>query len=298
MRFQVGNGGTWLGPTQKPWQPGDPCHCDPRDEGDIPCDLQDLTQCINGCCGSNGCQGLTQTMEGGSGYWLGKLSTPKVKWTIGSVSKCYRYWSNSPLEVANSDDLECDKFGVIAISNRLLYPPDGIGFVNDGMFGHAWINTPIGRINHQDSRRRLTLILDTENFKGPVAYMLPEYYDIQSKWQNNDGEYYPKETFTNTGMTTGGGAFEWSTVPVYGHHSDSSRDIRIPKMQFSFNEDKKTVLMSGGKSWKNKKHLYKPLIKAMNGKRSLNESALLPLSSGASYLILVYKIAFFILLIV
>ena len=104
-----------------------------------------------------------QWREAGSGYWLGKLPTPRVKWTIGSVSKCYKYWSNSPLEVANSNDLECDLMGVIAVSNRLLYPPDGIGFVNDGMLGHAWINTPLGKtgksrvvISHSSSTRLIS----------------------------------------------------------------------------------------------------------------------------------------------
>ena len=213
-------------------------------------------------------------------YSLGKLPTVTEKWTIGSVSKCYKYWSNSPLEVANSDDLECDKMGVIAVSNQLLYPPDGIGFVDDGMFGHAWINTPIGKIKRSDFRRRLTLILDTKNFKGPVAYMLPEYYDRQSKWQHTDGKFYPKDTFANTGMTTGGGAFEWAAVPVHGYSIDSSRDICIPKMQFSFNEEKKTVLMSAGKSWTSRVDLYTPLNKVMDGKITLKESRLLRLDKG------------------
>ena len=273
-----------LTPTQSEWQPGDPCRCDPREwpatGGGETCEEQDLTQCSNGCCGSNGCWWLLQTMEGGSGYWLGKLPTPKVKWTIGSVSKCYRYWSNSPLEVANSQDLECDNMGVIAVSNRLLYPPDGIGFVNDGMFGHAWINTPMGKVKRNDQRRALTLIVDTENFKGPVAYMLPEYYHIQSKWQDQNGNYHPVETFANSGMNTGGGAFEWSTVPIHGHQSDDSRDVRIPKMQFSFNEGNKTVMMSAGKSWTAKSDLYTPLNRAMDGKANLNESLLLRENRG------------------
>lgn len=170
--------------------------------------------------------------------------------------------------------------GVIAVSNSLLYPPDGIGFVNDGMFGHAWINTPLGKTRKKDGRRNLTLILDTKNFKGPVAYMLPEYYGIQSKWQDQNGNYHPSKTFSNTGMTTGGGAFEWSTTPVYGHQSDFARRIRIPKMQFSFNEDKKTILMSAGKSYTSKADLFTPLDQAMNLIATLDESKLLTLESG------------------
>jgi len=285
MQFQVGNGGTWLKPTQSKWKPGDPCRCSPlawpATGGGETCNKADLTKCTNGCCGTDGCGGLLQTMEGGSGYWLGKLPTPRVKWTIGSVTKCYSYWSNSPLEVHNSQDLECADMGVIAVSNRLLYPPDGIGFVDDGMLGHAWINTPLGKVEKNDENRRLTLILDTNNFKGPVAYMLPEWYDVQTKWQDQNGNYHPAETFTNTGMSTGGGAFEWSTVPVYGHNSKQTRNIRIPKMQFSFNEGENTVLMSAGKSYTEKSDLFTPLDKAMTSKKKpLDESQLLTLDSG------------------
>jgi hypothetical protein len=268
-------------PSQTKWQRGDPCLCDPRywptDEGAEACQKPDLTKCDNGCCGTDGCEGLFQTMEGGSGYWLGKLPTSRVKWTIGSTTKCYTYWSNSPLEVTNSQDLECDSLGVIAVSNRLLYPPDGIGFIDDGMFGQAWINTPIGKLKRSDKKRALTLIVDTKNFKGPIAYMLPDYYDVQGKWKDQNGDSHPIQNFSNTGMNTGTAAFEWSTVPVYGHQSDSSRDFRMPKMQFSFNEEgKKTTMMSAGKSWKLKSDLFKPLDQTMNSKKpTLDESKLL-----------------------
>eukprot|EP00594_Rhizosolenia_setigera_P013921 CAMPEP_0178960270 /NCGR_PEP_ID=MMETSP0789-20121207/12867_1 /TAXON_ID=3005 /ORGANISM="Rhizosolenia setigera, Strain CCMP 1694" /LENGTH=787 /DNA_ID=CAMNT_0020643593 /DNA_START=82 /DNA_END=2445 /DNA_ORIENTATION=+ len=287
VAFQVGTGGTWLGPTQSEWNLGDPCRCSPLDwpatgDGDS-CNLDDLTQCTNGCCGTDGCGGLLQTMEGGAGYWLGKLPTPQVKWTIGAVSKCYRYWTNSPLEVANSDDLECSDFGVIIVSNSLLYPPDGIGFTNEGMFGHAWINTPLGKKSDDDTDRFVSLILDTDNFKGPVAYMLPEYYRETSQWSDLDGNKHPdaSETFANSGMTTGGGAFEWSTTPVYGHQDGNNRNIRIPKMQFSFNNgEKETILMSGGISWENKNGIFTPLDEMLSGLMEYDESKLLNKNTG------------------
>ena len=55
------------------WKPGDPCLCDPREtiDGET-CNEPDLKDCTNGCCGTNGCGGH-QTMEGGAGYWLGKV---------------------------------------------------------------------------------------------------------------------------------------------------------------------------------------------------------------------------------
>lgn len=64
-----------LGPTQPEWNVGDPCRCSPHDwpatgDGET-CNKVDLTKCTNGCCGTNGCAGLLQTMEGGAGFWLG-----------------------------------------------------------------------------------------------------------------------------------------------------------------------------------------------------------------------------------
>lgn len=293
IKIQVGTGGTWLIPTQNTWKKGDPCLCHPQDwpatEGGKKCRLSDLKKCKNGCCGTDGCEHLFQTMEGGSGYWGGKLPTNAVKWTIGSVGGCYRYWSNSPLEVKNSDSLLCDMMGVIAVSNSLLYPPDGIGFEkeSEGMLGHAWINSPIGKIHKDDDRRFLTLILDTKNFKGPIAYMLPEYYGVQSKWADQDGVLHPVETFMNSGMTTGGGAWEWSTFPAFANQDSDERTVRIPKIKISFNDeeggDPKTVLMSGAKSYDSLNDLYTPLDEAMdqtNPNPTLDESKLLKLTSG------------------
>lgn len=289
IKLQVGTGGTWLVPTQKTWNKGDPCLCYPKDwpatDGGR-CGKEDLTECKNGCCGTDGCEHLFQTMEGGSGYWGGKLPTNAVKWTIGSVGGCYFYWSNSPLEVANSQELLCDEMGVIAVSNHLLYPPDGIGFLNEGMLGHAWINSPIGKVDNNDNRRFLTLILDTDNFKGPVAYMLPEYYGKQSKWEYPEGTYHPQHTFGDSGITTGGGAFEWSSVPVVGFQESSQRKVRIPNMQFSFNDEEggnpKTVLMSGAKSYESLDDFYTPLDKVMHETEGTPppESDFLKLDSG------------------
>lgn len=283
--LQVGTGGTWLQPNSD-WQAGDPCVCSPlgwpATGGGETCNKQDLTKCTNGCCGTNGCAGLLQTMEGGAGYWLNRLPQTRVKWVIGSHTKCYDHWHYAPLQDAfDNGNLKCDKLGVIVVTNRLLYPHDGISFSGDGMFGHAWINTPFGKTQKNDKKRSITLILDTKNFKGPVAYMLPKYYLRTSQWKDQNGNYHPKQTLGNTVMRTGGASFEFGYVPVYGHQ-DSQRKIRLPNMQFPLNEgSNKVVLMSGGKSYTSTADLYDPLQKAMSSAKSpLDEGKLLRLNSG------------------
>ena len=91
--FQTGTGGTWLKPAwTKSYVAGESgCYCDPK--GGWPagsgCFSQDKTTCTNGCC-NEGCRGLYQTMEGGTGYWLQQLPTSAVKWRINAVTCCYK----------------------------------------------------------------------------------------------------------------------------------------------------------------------------------------------------------------
>jgi hypothetical protein len=178
------------------WKEGDPCQCDPSGGwaegsfgGNQICEERDKLKCQNGCCGISGCGGVHQTLEGGTGYWTYKLPTSLPKWSIGPVTGCYSSWTSSPLDVRNEKSLDCDKLGVIVVSNRLLVPPDNIAFSNEGMMGHAWIDTPIGKTRASDNRKALTLIMDTANFKGPIAFILPDYFGNQGKWQDKNGEY-------------------------------------------------------------------------------------------------------------
>ena len=115
-------------------------------------------------------------MEGGTGYWNNQLPTTAPKWRINAVTGCYKTETASPLWSFYGNKLQCDNTGVIPVNNRFLVAPDGIAFENEGMLGQAWLDAPLGRTYVGDSRRFWTLVLDTENFRGPVAYLLPEYW--------------------------------------------------------------------------------------------------------------------------
>ena len=274
--FQTGTGGTWLKPAwTKSYVAGESgCYCNPT--GGWPagsgCFSQDKTTCTNGCC-NEGCRGLYQTMEGGTGYWLQQLPTSAVKWRINAVTGCYKRETGSHLWGFYGDDVTCSDLGVIVVSNSYLLPADGIAFEGEGMLGQAWIDTPLGVFDEeviytQSSRknRHWSLVLDTKNFKGPVAYLLPEYWAETGKWVNFDGQVYPEEDFAKTGMKTGGGAFEWHTIPALGEKEDNGDIyIRIPKMRMGKNKGGKTVLMAGFKSWDQPEDLYTPIDNLMSG---------------------------------
>ena len=111
---------------------------------------------------------------------------------------------------------------------------------------------------------------------------LPRY----SKWTDQAGSHHPTSDFGNSGMKTGGGAFEWHTVPAAGLQTDDGKQfIRIPKMRMGLNSAGRTVLMTGFKSWKgNSAELHDPLEATLSGASStLDEEALLPLTGGTTH---------------
>ena len=151
--------------------------------------------------------------------------------------------------------------------NSYVLPPEGIAFEKNGMLGQAWIDTPLGVFDEESkSSRHWSLILDTDNLKGPIAYFLPEFWAQTGKWANYDGKMYPTNDFSKTGMKTGGGAFEWHTIPVLGKKlSSGDVFVKIPKMQMGKNQGDKTVLMSGFKSWHSSEDLYSMVDDLMSG---------------------------------
>jgi hypothetical protein len=110
--------------------------------------------------------------------------------------------------------------------------------------------------------------------------MLPDYWaGPGSKWQTGDGAMQPGKDFGNVGMKSGGGVFEWHTVPVAGEQTGARRLFRVPKMQMGTNSKDplepskdRTVLMSGFKSWLNSAGTYGSLWL-----RSRRSAVLLPL---------------------
>jgi hypothetical protein len=71
--------------------------------------------------------------------------------------------------------------GLVQLSNRLMLVPDGQTFEEMGMFGVAYARTPFGKVNANDSRNFWTIIFDSANFAGPVAYFLPEFWGLREK---------------------------------------------------------------------------------------------------------------------
>merc|ERR1712232_106567 len=98
-------------------------------------------------------------------------------------------WDESP-------DSSKRTMGLAQLSNRLLLFPDGHSFDEEGMIGISYARTPFGKINATDTRNFWTLIFDSENYAGPVAYFLPEFWKLRPKGDEEDEKDF--KDFSNT----------------------------------------------------------------------------------------------------
>jgi hypothetical protein len=139
------------------------------------------------------------TMEGGAGYksYLRfKNSASPQKFTMGGVSGGFGDFSNGPgvgnpgFNNSNTSSLKWEyttgRYGAAVLSNRLLFPFDGIGFkegTNNKMLGYGYYPLPLTEpkttTEGEDSptgNHCWTLFFNTENFRGPVAFHTPHHW--------------------------------------------------------------------------------------------------------------------------
>jgi hypothetical protein len=195
-----------------------------------------------------------QTIEGGLGYWGSTQfgsATPKYRMN-GTPDGYSHEISSSGWGFGQTKPLEGSVMGIAQLSNRLLVPPDGLTFkrlTNGELLGNAWMALPFADSYRGAAKEKpttptgdqcWTLFLNAANFKGPVAYWVPETWSRLSKG-------YP--TIEGRGLDArpalmNGGAMEFNTVP-YFEGADASGTIysRVPKLLFPVDRQGRTVLM-------------------------------------------------------
>ncbi len=227
-----------------------------------------------------------QTIEGGLGIWGStqfRSGYRYPKFQIVGVPDCYsgNYlispgWGNSTS--ATKDD----KMGVAQLSNHILIPPDGLTFQAnpDGeLFGYSWMSLPFSDPKAgppPTGDNYWTLFLASSNFKGPVAFIIPD------SWSKISADYtfdYGRGLDSRNGRS-GGGAQEINTVP-YFEMKDAAGNIysKIPQFIYPVNNtDHSTVLIEDIRYYSDKA-LAKALLAwreggpACSGKFDVSDSA-------------------------
>jgi hypothetical protein len=194
-----------------------------------------------------------QTVEGGLGYWAGNhFRYGPPKFSMNATPQCYDYEVGSPgwSFFYDNEALPDDRLGIAQLSNRLLIPPDALPFQGDpnGEFlGYAYMALPFTEPvagEPPTGDQAWTCFLSAANFKGPIAYYIPETWSKIGKLFNYP-YIYGRGLDSRPGVM-GGGAMEINTVPAF-----ESRDAqgvaytKLPDLRFPVDGQGRTLLVQG-----------------------------------------------------
>jgi hypothetical protein len=197
-----------------------------------------------------------QTVEGGLGYWRGnRFRYGPPKFSMNATPQCYDYEVGSPgwSFFYDTEALPDDRLGIAQLSNRLLIPPDALPFEGqpDGDFlGYTYMALPFMAPKPGDPAKGVaptgdqawTCFLAAANFKGPIAYYVPETW-------SKIGTLFEEPFIFGRGLDAragemGGGAMEINTVPrASAVAADGTRYSKIPRLVFPIDERGDAVLV-------------------------------------------------------
>ncbi len=204
-----------------------------------------------------------QTVEGGLGYWAGNhFRYGPPKFSMNATPQCYDYEIGSPgWSFFYSDKTLPDhQLGIAQLSNRLLIPPDGLPFQgkpNGEFLGYTWMALPFTDPTTDDpptGDQSWTCFLSAANFKGPIAYYIPETWSKIGKLFNYP-LIYGRGLDARPG-NMGGGAMEINTVPRFdSEDSQGTTYSKLPKLQFPVDAEGRAFLVQDV-TYYSKKALY------------------------------------------
>ena len=141
--------------------------------------------------------------------------------------------------------------GIAQLSNRMLMAPDGLTFQRgkQGMVGVAYVRTPCGKTAADDKRNFWTVVVDTQNFAGPLAYFVPEFW--AERWDSPHPSPGSKAIGDlgkpGHGLSMGGGAFEWNTL--YNFKDNRTGAYKVPAMALPLGPDGQTTLFKDARGY-------------------------------------------------
>ncbi|MEO0481784.1 MAG: hypothetical protein AAF196_20145 [Planctomycetota bacterium] len=127
-------------------------------------------------------------IEGGLGWWRDtRFATATPKFIMGGVTLNFATWANGPGAGKGRDwDKPQGKYGIAQLSPWVVWPPDGLNLAQETcgeLFGYGYLPLPLTEAKETTAGHPVptgdqswTLFLNTENFKGPVAFFTPYFF--------------------------------------------------------------------------------------------------------------------------
>jgi hypothetical protein len=154
-KFQTGLWGTWMHPHYEPGkEPAGKCYTD---------------------------------IEGGLGWWRDtRFPTATPKFIMGGVASNFSRIANGPGYGAGSWEKPRGLYGVAQLSPWLLFPLDGLNLKQGTcgqLFGYGYLPLPLAEAKKTTAGKNVptgdqcwTLFINTQSFKGPVAFFTPYFW--------------------------------------------------------------------------------------------------------------------------
>lgn len=192
-----------------------------------------------------------QTIEGGLGYWArNHFRYGPPKFSLNSTPQCYDYEIGSPgwSFFYHNEALPDNRLGIAQLSNRILIPPDALPFAgepNGEFLGYTYMALPFTDASIGDpptGDQSWTCFVNAKNFKGPIAFFIPETWSKIGKLFDYPF-IYGRGLDARSG-TMGGGAMEINTVPRFDFTDDKGETYtKIPALHFPVNDAGQALLV-------------------------------------------------------
>ncbi len=192
-----------------------------------------------------------QTVEGGLGYWArNHFRYGPPKFSMNATPQCYDYEVGSPgwSFFYSNTALPDNQLGIAQLSNRLLIPPDGLPFKgkpNGEFLGYSWMALPFTDTTDGDpptGDQSWTCFLSAANFKGPIAFYIPETWSKIGKLFN-EPFLHGRGLDARPGIM-GGGAMEINTVPRFdANDAQGTTYSKLPNLQFPVDKQGRAYLV-------------------------------------------------------
>lgn len=192
-----------------------------------------------------------QTVEGGLGYWAGNhFRYGPPKFSMNGTPQCYDYEVASPgwSFFYSNEALPDSRLGIAQLSNRLLLPPDALpfqGHPHGEFLGYSWMALPFTDASPgppTTGEQSWTCFLSAANFKGPIAYYIPETWSKIGKLFN-DRFLYGRGLDARPGVM-GGGAMEINSVPRFdAQDAQGTTYSKLPRLQWPVDAEGRAFLV-------------------------------------------------------
>ena len=169
---------------------------------------------------------------------------------MNATPQCYDYEVGSPgwSFFYSNEALPDNRLGIAQLSNRLLIPPDALPFQgnpNGEFLGYIWMALPFTDPTTGDpptGDQSWTCFLSAANFKGPIAYYIPETWSKIGKLFNYPF-IYGRGLDARPGIM-GGGAMEINTVPRFdAKDAQGTTYSKLPKLQWPVDAEGRAFLV-------------------------------------------------------